>query len=549
MVEVVRPGCGEPVSAALRRLDQPRLVQVALGDHVDRASALPRLALDGVVQLTQEVHRRIVDDALHRVQAKPVESAAGARHPTQRVFDDEPSHRAGIGTVVVDRVSPGRAVARGEVRSELAQVVPLRSEVVVDDVEEGRESPGVRGVDQAREPGRPAVLGVGGEQVDAVVPPVPRAGEGGDGHHLHRGVAGPGKLREVTDRAVRGALARVRAEVDLGKDEPFQRVLRARRARRDGRQIHHFAGRVDAVGLQQRGGIGALASVRKAVDVARAWPHALHGGRVITLAVRIQSRGRTARDLHFERSRARRPHTEGGAMRTGDRAEPGLPGHAGEASSPIRRVPPAALLRRRRREHPRVADAELAAGLRLLELPAAHHLHHAQRQLAVAHAFRRGPDDASARSDVESRHELSLQRLPFLQPLLVAVADLAGVAADVIADQPPLLARGRRRSRFVHGGLLLDGHGSSLRFRAVAVAAAGRRSRLRRLLGRSWRDGFLRASRGAQGERGHQQHRARGKGSHPIQRRGQPEWGSIPGYVQRVCAAPGTHLRAPLADT
>ena len=145
-------------------------------------------------------------------------------------------------------------------------------------------------------------------------------------------------------------------------------------------------------------------------------------------------------------------------MRTGDRAEPGLPGHAGEASSPIPRVPPAALLRRRRREYPRVADAELAAGLRLLELPAAHHLHHAQRQLAVAHAFRRGPDDASARSDVESRHELSLQRLPFLQPLLVAVADLAGVAADVVADQPTLLARGRRVS--------FDGQGLT-RVRAV----------------------------------------------------------------------------------
>src|SRR5712691_8417749 len=50
VVEVVRPGPREPVPAPVGRLDQARLVQIALRDHVDRASGRARLALHGVVQ-------------------------------------------------------------------------------------------------------------------------------------------------------------------------------------------------------------------------------------------------------------------------------------------------------------------------------------------------------------------------------------------------------------------------------------------------------------------------------------------------------------------
>src|SRR5689334_24329502 len=106
-------------------------------------------------------------------------------------------------------------------------------------------------------------------------------------------------------------------------------------------------------------------------------------------------------------------------------------------------------VRRRRREHPRIPDAQLGAGLRLLELPSAHDLHHAQREFAIAEAVGGGADDVAVRSDVEARNELALQRLPFLKSLLVAVANLASVVADVLADESTFLAGWSGRSRLV----------------------------------------------------------------------------------------------------
>ena len=52
-----------------------------------------------------------------------------------------------------------------------------------------------------------------------------------------------------------------------------------------GGEIHHLARSVHAFGLEQGGGVGALAPVGEAVEVARARLHALQGGGVVALAV------------------------------------------------------------------------------------------------------------------------------------------------------------------------------------------------------------------------------------------------------------------------
>ena len=91
--------------------------------------------------------------------------------------------------VVVDGRAPGGPVVVGEVGAELAQVVALRAEVVVDDVEEDRQAVRVAGVDQPLQPVRPAVAVLGGVGEDAVVAPVAAAGELGDRHQLDRGDA------------------------------------------------------------------------------------------------------------------------------------------------------------------------------------------------------------------------------------------------------------------------------------------------------------------------------------------------------------------------
>ena len=56
--------------------------------------------------------------------------------PLQRVVDEEPAHVIAVRAVEVERRPPRRLVPVGEVRAVLAEVVPLGTEVVVDDVEE-----------------------------------------------------------------------------------------------------------------------------------------------------------------------------------------------------------------------------------------------------------------------------------------------------------------------------------------------------------------------------------------------------------------------------
>ena len=97
---------------------------------------------------------------MHRVEPQAVE--AKLVDPIERVLDDELPHRRRCRAVVIDRVAPGRLVTVGEkVAARRAQIVPVRAEVIVDDVEHHREAARVRRVDEGLEPLRAAVVRVG----------------------------------------------------------------------------------------------------------------------------------------------------------------------------------------------------------------------------------------------------------------------------------------------------------------------------------------------------------------------------------------------------
>src|SRR4029450_4084533 len=93
-------------------------------------------------------------------QAQPVHAVAG--QPLLGVVEDEPADEVRPGPVQVDRVAPGGGGAVGEVGAELAEVVPVRPEVVVDDVQDHGQPGVVAGVDEAAQPGRAG--GGGGER-------------------------------------------------------------------------------------------------------------------------------------------------------------------------------------------------------------------------------------------------------------------------------------------------------------------------------------------------------------------------------------------------
>ena len=70
------------------------------------------------------------------------------------------------------------------VRGELAEIVAVGAEVVVDDVEDDGEAVAMRLVHEAAQVVGLAVDMRGGEEVDAVIAPAEAAGELGDRHHL-----------------------------------------------------------------------------------------------------------------------------------------------------------------------------------------------------------------------------------------------------------------------------------------------------------------------------------------------------------------------------
>ena len=129
------------------------------------------------------------------------------------------AHRVAAVAVVVDRGAPRRLVPIVEVPAELAEVVPLGAHVVVDDVQERRESLGMAGVDQPLQALRPAVAVLRRVREHPVVSPVPRPRELGDRHDLDGRDAQLAEVAQPGDDAVERPLGREGADVQLVEDQ------------------------------------------------------------------------------------------------------------------------------------------------------------------------------------------------------------------------------------------------------------------------------------------------------------------------------------------
>ncbi len=95
--------------------------------------------------------------------------------------------------------------------------------MVVDDVEDHREPVAVGGGDKLGEPGRTAVGGLRGGEIDAVVAPAAGPRELGDRHHLDRGDPPLGELLEVLGGGRERPLLGERADMQLVDDQLIER--------------------------------------------------------------------------------------------------------------------------------------------------------------------------------------------------------------------------------------------------------------------------------------------------------------------------------------
>ena len=311
MVKVVGPGGVAVPAAALGRAHHDRIVETGLGDHV-----VARVdGVDAPRHRGDDVLRALVEDGVDRVQAQPVDPEV--THPALGALAHPFAHRVALGVVEVHRPAPWRLVLAGEVGPEgLHGRAARRAEVVVDHVEDHRQSLAMGLGDEGGQLHRAAVGGLGGGDIDAVVTPAPGPGELGHGHDLHRGDAELGQITEALRRGRERALGSEGADVQLVDEQVRQRrgheAATPSRAQPAG--VEHPRWPAQALGLPARSRVGQLRAIDHVHVVAAGGggddrlPHAEadvdHG---ITASARPAHGDRRGRG-------AGRPHAELGAL-------------------------------------------------------------------------------------------------------------------------------------------------------------------------------------------------------------------------------------------
>ena len=116
-------------------------------------------------------------------------------------------------------MAPPQGVLRSakELRRVAREIISLRAEVIVDDVEKHHQPARVCGIDQRLEIVGPAVDAVRRKQQNAVVTPVPASGKIRDRHQLDRGDPGRREVVELVDDAAEGAGLGERSDMQLAK--------------------------------------------------------------------------------------------------------------------------------------------------------------------------------------------------------------------------------------------------------------------------------------------------------------------------------------------
>src|SRR4029079_5738399 len=135
---------------------------------MDVTTAFLRQRSGGKAEIVQDLRFTRRDNRMHSIEPQPVETVVA--QPIQRILDEEAPY---FRYAIVDRAAPRRLRVGKELRCDAAEIITLRAEVVVDDVDENHQPVRVGGIDQRLEIVRTAVTRVGGERQNAVVAPVP----------------------------------------------------------------------------------------------------------------------------------------------------------------------------------------------------------------------------------------------------------------------------------------------------------------------------------------------------------------------------------------
>ena len=196
-----------------RGSNQPRIVGIALRDQHQTTAQMGFERVHFLAKLCQEMSRRGIEDRMHRVQTQSV--AMVIPQPHQRVVAEETAHFGAARPVEIYGLPPGRRIFRGEIRTEPAKIITGRAQMIVDHVQQNRETARVARIDQRFQSLRTPVGMMRREQIHRVISPAPSARKFSDRHQFDMGDSQVSQIIQALDRAFESADFRKRADVQL----------------------------------------------------------------------------------------------------------------------------------------------------------------------------------------------------------------------------------------------------------------------------------------------------------------------------------------------
>src|SRR5258706_955172 len=221
MVKIVIPDRIQTVAAELSRPNQAAIVIGAFGDQIRLAFETRKGLMHFAAQLVDESNRRMIENRMHGIEAQRID--VKFRDPIQSILNKEFSYLIAEGSVEVERRSPRRLVAIGEVRSEVGEIISFRTEMIVDHVENHREAAPVTGIDEPLHRLRSTVGVLHRERQHTVVAPIAAAGKLRYRHQLDRRDTQLKEIFEIGNQRIKGARRRESADVQLVNNIIFER--------------------------------------------------------------------------------------------------------------------------------------------------------------------------------------------------------------------------------------------------------------------------------------------------------------------------------------
>ena len=310
MVKIIIPVGIQTITSKVRGTHQAHIVEVALRHQIEfLLPALPSLE-HGRGQLGHERLRRQIHNGMKGVQTQGVNVIF--RVPKEGVVDKKAPHLIAVRAVEIEGRPPGGAVAPGEIRAVVGQVVPLRPQVVVDHVQDHGQAPLMAGVDQSFQAFGSAIGVLHREGINPVVAPVAPARKLGHRHQLQGGDPQIFQIIQMGDNGVEGPFRGKSPHVQfinhvIGKGEAGPMAVVPGEIR-----LNHLGRAVHPLGLKPGGRVREILLPVKPVKIAATRLHpGDHGGK-ITPFPSLQGHqlfpGGNQTHLHLRRQR--RPHQE-----------------------------------------------------------------------------------------------------------------------------------------------------------------------------------------------------------------------------------------------